>query len=368
MGWFSGMKARRELDALGRAYRDQPSPAAALTHAEACRGAGRLDLAAEALRLGLQRFPRATSLRERLRAVLKQEGAEGLAQLKRAVAEQPTPAAYGELIRRYLALDELERARDACREAIRRFPQAAEPHLELGKLRLARWRQGWAALDGRAAIAAFKRASTADRSLAEPLRLLAELYLECGAREAAQRELVALQRLAPTDPIVGWLNDQLALIPEGGGDPERLLGAVERKGKPALQLPAEPGAEPLGALQIELEPLTRCLSALAGLPGFLAGAAYDAQGQPLTEQRAADGSDPLAGGAELLQIARDAARAMDIGRVGRCELRSPGRSLFFCDTPELSLTLAFDGAPAAKAIWKHVDEGVGAALVAGGGA
>lgn len=197
MGLLSLSKERFRLGRLRKSLEKEPLP-----HGIAECVLGYLTLgdhaaAQEVLEFGRSVFPDAQEIR-RLGARMSSVDAERrVREAKERVRSAPSMAAYLDLADAFRSLQRDDSSVATLEESIRRFGDQCSALVQLGAMRLERYRDSLKASDALAAKAWLDRAAAADADAVKPHYLLAELFALVGARDAAKACIERTLALAP---------------------------------------------------------------------------------------------------------------------------------------------------------------------------
>lgn len=369
MGLFDGRKKRREIERLENEVRDRPSPEAIVSLTEKYIAQGEIDNAFAAARRGLDAFPKSEKIFHVYTYLKKTEAQYEIRALKRIIETQPNPAAYSQLAEIYLDLTETERALEVCRDCIQKFPDSDTPYLQVGQIRLARWRQDLLARDGLMAVENFERAIRLNETNYKALRLLSEMALQIGAVSHAMSKLKAILLFAPDDqevkdlleyalsrprPDHEDLDSLFRKVQQGGNLPnigEALLSNRDVKTKPPSQTKTKGP---------DLDSLSEGFESLIGKQGFAAAVVLDPEGEVILSRRS-DKQVPReewgAVGQAIVEASRDACQRMNIGRFFKGQVEGPEGTIFLVASEGYVLSVFFGPQSARDAeIWAAVEE------------
>ncbi|MBK6940579.1 MAG: hypothetical protein IPH13_10320 [Planctomycetes bacterium] len=193
MGLLSLSKERFRLGRLRKSLEKEPLP-----HGIAECVLGYLTLgdhaaAQEVLEFGCSVFPDAQEIRRLQARMTSVEGERRVRDAKEALKNAPTAQAYLELADAYRALQRDDSCAATLEDLLKRHGEQCSALVQLGAMRLERYRDSLKASDAIAAKSWFDRAALADADAIKPHYLLAELFALVGAwapaRACADRTL-----------------------------------------------------------------------------------------------------------------------------------------------------------------------------------
>ena len=193
---------------------------------------------------GLRRFPTATRLRSVVQYVRRAAAHKRLTQLKQVLEERKDERAYRELISLYLDLAHRDQALELAQRYVKEFPDAADAHVQLGEVYLARYFTEFFARDAWAAIENLNRAAELNADTMRAHVLLGVLYFAIGAPRYCGNELGEVLRIDPSNPRIAEFRERVLESAEANGeeDVEYLLDYAEDN----QEIPNDPGLFPGG--------------------------------------------------------------------------------------------------------------------------
>jgi len=293
-----------------------------ISEAERLVAAGRHEEALQVAEAGLRRFPTAGRLRSVVQYIRRAASNKRLAQLRTTLEERKDERAYRDLISLHLDLGQKQQASEIAQRYVEEFPNAAEAHVDLAEVQLARYFGELFARDAWAAQESLDRALSLDPDMLRAHLLRALLQFAVGAPRHCANTLAEVLRIDPTNTRMGEFREQVmeAAGPEGEEDIEYLLDHAEDN----QEIPNDPSIFP-GGRRFSLENRGGALS-----PKLFAAAAAGIGKRLRIEQLAAVGAGgrPLAVAGEnkenfvrlacrLDAAARRAGRHMNFGTMRR---------------------------------------------------
>jgi predicted regulator of Ras-like GTPase activity (Roadblock/LC7/MglB family) len=181
-----------KIKSLEAAFQRQPTPAAVLQLAEAHKVAGNMHRAAQILKLGAARFPRATEIVNRHHEAERIERENEKKRLIEKIQNQPNPILYTRLAELFKIGGELDKTIETCQKGIRAFPKYGGAYLVLGQIYAEKKQWGEAA-------AKLEKSVELDKYNYLALKMLAQVYAEQGRLADAVKRLEDILYFAPGD-------------------------------------------------------------------------------------------------------------------------------------------------------------------------
>lgn len=197
MGLLSLSKERFRLGRLRKSLEKEPLPHGIAECVLGYLTLGDHEAAQEVLEFGCSVFPDAQEIRRLQARMTSVDGERRVRDAKEQVRSAPSAQAYLELAGAYRALSRDESCAATLEELIKRFGEHCSALVQLGAMRLERYRDSLKATDAIAAKAWLDRAAAADADAVKPHYLLAELFAQVGARTAARACIERTLSLAP---------------------------------------------------------------------------------------------------------------------------------------------------------------------------
>ncbi len=234
-GLVKKLQRRREIQKISQEVASDPSPAKIETLCERVAATKGPRAALDAVERGLEQFPWSEKLQVLAFGLAKAVAKDELEEITRAIAESPTPEAYGRLAERFRQLGDEDEAIRVCRECAARFPQNENAFLVEGRLRTDRYRNTGLARDGVLAVEKLERAVVLNEDNLRARQLLGGLYADIGAFGRALPHLRFLKMHGAPDERLQTLLD----------DAEAAGGSVESSAEIAALFAA---ASPAGSI------------------------------------------------------------------------------------------------------------------------
>ncbi len=273
------------------------------------------DVAEDAVR----RYPDSERLASLLARVRRVAVRVEIDELRRRIAASPSPEGLCRLADLYLSLGEAGRALRLAAECGRRFPAHENgPWIE-GRVRIQRYREHHLAKDGRETASTLEEVVRRNADHVRARRLLADFYLELGAKALARPHLEALAASVDADDAVRGALDSIecdGAEAENAPRLDDLLRAAETTGAAAATHPASVDTS------MRLERLRELASRLvASHKGIVAAVVFRRDEQPdMTRWEGAAG--------KIASLADSALRQMDLGGLHDFRLSGPFGHLF----------------------------------------
>lgn len=193
MGLLSLSKERFRLGRLRKSLEKEPLPHGIAECVLGYLTLGDQAAAQEVLEFGCSVFPDAQEIRRLQARMTSVEGERRVREAKEAVKSAPSVSAHLELADAYRALQRDDACAATLEELLKRHGEQCSALVQLGAMRLERYRDSLKASDALAAKSWLERAALADADAVKPHYLLAELFALVGAwapaRACAERAL-----------------------------------------------------------------------------------------------------------------------------------------------------------------------------------
>lgn len=238
---FSGRRARPGQE--GDSHLLAKELESCIAEAERLVASGRHEEALQVAEGGLRRFPGAARLRSVVQYVKKASANKRLAQLKTALETRKDERAYRELVQLNLDLGRVDAAQETAQRYVREFPDAAEAHVAVGEVALARYFGELFSRDAWASIESLQRAVELNAATLRAHLLLGTLYFAIGAQRAAAQELGEVLRLDSANPRAAELRDELL---SRGGDADEDIEQLLDQAQESQTIPNDPSVFPGG--------------------------------------------------------------------------------------------------------------------------
>jgi len=174
---FQGSPIRR----LEKDAESNPSPDSLTVLAQKYLEMGEMDRAVEVAEKGIGLFRDASRLRDIVAFVRKKRSQEEIKRLRDELKVRPGPAAYAQLARLYRDLKDVDLALELLAECVERFSQDPVAYLMMAEIRLDNFFREMIAFDGLHALRALRRVREIDPQNSPGRIHLAQLYYAVGA-------------------------------------------------------------------------------------------------------------------------------------------------------------------------------------------
>ncbi len=332
---------------------DHPSPDTLAALAQKHLEMGQLDEAQRVVDEALQRFRGARVLSDLQMHVRKKRSAEPIRVLREEIAARPDPGAYAQLAGLHRDLGEIEQAMECLSTCVERFPESEAAYLMLAQIRMESYLREVIAYDGTHALHALRRVLEISPGNSAARLLLAQFYYAVGANALCVEEM---RRELENSPTAMDLKDFLS---DMGTPPplppdlsvEDLIERSEDEGALPNSLSGFPRVS--RALVAKTQPPPRInpaavqsrLHDLGTQAGVLNLAVLDRAGAPVASIQGV-GSRPreqfLPLSTEVVRIASDACRRMDIGSFARGTVRAGTGGATFLRQRGLTFAMLYD--------------------------
>lgn len=197
MGLLSLSKERFRLGRLRKSLEKEPLPHGIAECVLGYLTLGDQAAAQEVLEFGCSVFPDAQEIRRLQARMTSVDGERRVRDAKDAVKNAPSVSAYLELADAYRALQRDDSCAATLEELLKRHGEQCSALVQLGAMRLERYRDSLKASDAVAAKSWLDRAAQADADAVKPHFLLAELFALVGAWDQARACAERTLALAP---------------------------------------------------------------------------------------------------------------------------------------------------------------------------
>lgn len=199
MGWWSNLKANRELDDARKQVQRARSPWSIAQFVDKCIELSRLEVALEEAEKGVREFPDSEALTEAYKRLIRAKCAEDLKQFRDEVRKTPGPKAYYKLACLYKEMRDLDQAVELARKGVELYPGFEGNYIVLADVRYERFQRDLRASDGMTAISLFEKAVDLNRENYRLLFQLVEIYIAVGAKQRAIEKVQMILDFAPDD-------------------------------------------------------------------------------------------------------------------------------------------------------------------------
>ena len=299
--WWTSSK----IKSLEAALHGHPTPALYLQLADAHKVVGNFQRAAQVLKLGAARFPRALEI---VRRHTETERAEREIERKRLIEKiqnQPNPILYARLAELFKAHGELDKTIETCQKGIKAFPKYGGTYLVLGQLYAEK--KQWAE-----AAVKLEKSVELDKYNYLALKLLAQVYVEMGRPADAAKRLEDILYFAPGDEAtLELLKKTKEKIGKPAGAPEEA-----KPREPSFRKPLRTAAEKEPAAAQRDKRLDEGLAGLRNVSGVTGALLMDQYGLVVAASLAAGFDEGLAAAliTNVYRIASGNAAKLGVGQ------------------------------------------------------
>jgi len=321
---------RREIHKIAQSVSDRPTPRKYEGLCErllATRGA---EAAVGAITEARKLFPwseRLEALHSKIRIAASRDE---IARLQADAERAPSPEAYGRLAEALRKVGEDDEAIRYCRLSASSFPSNENAFLVEGRIRMEKLRRTGLVRDGMLAVENLERAISLNTDNTKARRLLADLYLEIGARSRARPHLEYLAS------EIGFQEAIDRLASDDGTTENADLSELFRRAKRTPSPGSAPSREPvLGRLVEELR-ATQGVHEIVTL-GFVEGEA------PEIERTDGVSAELRAVSALIARQAQGSLVEMDMGNLRYGELTGSWGTVLLFRLDETGIAMRTDG-------------------------
>lgn len=323
-GLVKKLQRRREIHKISQAVASDPSPSKIATLCDRVTATKGPREALEAAEQGLRQFPWSERLQVLAFRLAKAVARDEIDEITRAIADSPTPEAYGRLAERFRQLGDEDEVIRVCRECAARFPQNENAFLVEGRLRTDRYRRTGLARDGILAIEKLERAVVLNEENLRARQLLGGLYADIRAYGRALPHLRYLKMHgAPDERLQQLLADAevAETTPESSAE---IAAMFARAGEGTTRNRSSNDGTSPRTPEPELDPVLKDVRAMSGVREVaVTTRTSDGPADP-------DGTSLVSVAKSIFAVASESLVEMEMGHLRHAQISGPeGKLLLF---------------------------------------